>query len=75
VLGDKVGPQDIPPYPIAYDLSKRLHALALQQDESGYGAYWAGTGISKAREAAESELMEQLSNEVAREKAPTAPPR
>lgn len=74
VLDDKVGPQDIPPYPIAYDLSKRLHALALQQDESGYGAYWAGTGISKAREAAASELMEQLSNEVAREKAPTAPP-
>ena len=64
-LGDKANSQDVPPYPITYDLSKRLNALALEQQGSGYGAYWAGTGIGKARELSAGNLIGQLVEELA----------
>ena len=62
-VGDKARTQDIPSYPITYDLSKQLNALALEQLESGYGAYWAGTGIGKARELSAGALIDQLMKE------------
>lgn len=37
-----------PDYPVAYDAAKALHAAALAHGESGYGAYWAGTGAAQA---------------------------
>ena len=64
-LGDNTNTQNIPPYPITYDLSKQLNTLALEQHESGFGAYWAGTGISKARELSASDLLAQLIGELA----------
>ena len=64
-MGDKANTQDIPPYPISYDFSKQLNALALEQNESGYGAYWAGTGISNVRELSASDLIDQLVEELA----------
>ena len=66
-LGDKAKKQDVPPYPITYDLSKQLNTLALEQQGSGYGAYWAGTGISQARELSASDLVEELIEELAAE--------
>ena len=66
-LGDKANKHDVPPYPITYDLSKQLNALALEQQGSGYGAYWAGTGIGKARELSASELTEELIEELGAE--------
>ena len=66
-LGDKAKKQDVPPYPITYDLSKQLNALAVEQQGSGYGAYWAGTGISQARELSASDLVEELIEELAAE--------
>ena len=64
-LDDKANKQSVPPYPITYDLSKQLNALALQQQGSGYGAYWAGTGIGKARELSAGDLISQLVEELA----------
>ena len=64
-LGDKANKQDVPPYPITYDLSKQLNALALEQQGSGYGAYWAGTGIGQARELSASDLIDRLVEELA----------
>ena len=63
--GDKANKAEIPPYPITYDLSKQLNALALEQHGSGYGAYWAGTGIGHARELSASDLIDQLVEELA----------
>ena len=62
-LGDKAKTRDVPPYPITYDLAKQLNALALEQGGSGYGAYWAGTGIDKARELPAGDLIDQLMKE------------
>ena len=64
-LGDKANKQGVPPYPITYDLSKQLNALALEQQGSGYGAYWAGTGIGQARELSAADLIGQLFEELA----------
>lgn len=63
-LGDESNTGDVPPYPVAYDLSKQLNAIALRQQTSGYGAYWAGTGISQARELAASIIVDQLIEEI-----------
>jgi len=64
-LGDKANKQSVPPYPVTYDLSKQLNALALEQQGSGYGAYWAGTGIGQARELSAGDLIGQLVEELA----------
>lgn len=64
-LGDKANKQGVPPYPITYDLSKQLNVLALEQQESGYGAYWAGTGIGQARELSANDLIDRLVEELA----------
>ena len=64
-IGDKANQTEIPPYPITYDLSKQLNALALEQGGSGYGAYWAGTAIGYARELSAKDLIDQLVEELA----------
>ena len=64
-LADRANKQSVPPYPVTYDLSKQLNALALQQQGSGYGAYWAGTGIGKARDLSAGDLISQLVEELA----------
>ena len=45
-------------YPVAYDIGKALNAAAMAQGNTGYGAFWAGTGAaaSVARPAAETVL-------------------
>lgn len=45
-----------PDYPVAYDAGKALNAAALAAGESGYGAFWAGTGAAQvvARPAADT---------------------
>lgn len=64
ILADEANTGDVPPYPITYDLSKQLNAIALQQHSSGYGAYWAGTGISQARELGAGVIVAQLIEEI-----------
>lgn len=48
--------EEAPDYPVAYDAGKALNAAALAQGETGYGAFWAGTGAAQAvaRPAAET---------------------
>jgi nitronate monooxygenase len=41
--------EDVPAYPLAYDLAKSLHAAASARGESGFGAQWAGEGAFAAR--------------------------
>lgn len=45
-------------YPVAYDIGKALHAAAAAKGNTGYGAFWAGTGAaaSVARPAGETVL-------------------
>lgn len=45
-------------YPVAYDIGKALNAAAMAQGNTGYGAFWAGTGAaaSVARPAADTVL-------------------
>lgn len=55
---------DVADYPYAYDVAKQLHQLASQQGEHGYGAFWAGTGVSKIRPLSAMELMATLVHEM-----------
>ena len=63
-IGDATLPSDIPDYPISYDLAKCLNAIATKQGVSGYGAYWAGTGVAKIRDTTASDLVRSLAEEL-----------
>ncbi len=54
---------EVPDYPVAYDLAKQLNSAALARGVSGYGAYWAGTGVERAREMPAAELVATLAHE------------
>lgn len=49
---------DAPDYPVAYDAGKALNAAAMAVGDTGYGAFWAGTGAARAsaRPAAETAM-------------------
>lgn len=55
---------DVAPYPYAYDLGKQLNAAALKQNNSDYGAFWAGSNVSQIRELEAADLMNQLIVEI-----------
>ncbi|MBP3956557.1 nitronate monooxygenase [Gemmata sp. G18] len=59
-LGEELGRDGVPDYPIAYDAGKALHAAAKSTGEYGYGAQWAGQGAGLAREKPAGELVELL---------------
>ncbi len=52
-----------PPYPIAYDLTKRLAALPAPDAAEAFGACWAGTGVGQLRALPATELVETLARE------------
>ncbi|HEY4078581.1 MAG TPA: nitronate monooxygenase [Rhizomicrobium sp.] len=64
-LGETITPQDIPDYPIAYDLGKALHAAGKAKSEFGFGAQWAGQGAPLARALPAAELIRLLASEMA----------
>ena len=68
-IGNATLPSDIPDYPISYDLTKQLNAIATKQGVSGYGAYWAGTGVAKTRDTTASDLVRSLAEELIAAKA------
>lgn len=51
-------------YPYTYDLAKQLHLAATQQDEHGYGAFWAGSNVANLRRLDANELMKTLIQEL-----------
>jgi len=52
-----------PPYPIAYDLTKRLAALAAPDAAEAFSACWAGTGVGQLRALPAADLVETLARE------------
>jgi nitronate monooxygenase len=65
-LDADIAAQDIPAYPIAYDLGKALHASAKAQGEFGFGAQWAGQGAPLSRPMTARRLVETLASELER---------
>ncbi|MCH4092594.1 NAD(P)H-dependent flavin oxidoreductase [Acetobacter sp.] len=63
-LADHPGCPQVPPYPYAYDAAKQLDAAARARDESGYGAFWAGTGVASVRPMPAARLVETLRGEI-----------
>ena len=64
-LGRDVRAEEIPAYPIAYDLGKSLHAAGKAAGEFGYGAQWAGQGAPLARATMPAaELVKTLASEL-----------
>lgn len=53
-----------PGYPYTYDLGKQLHAAASKEGDHGFGAFWAGSNVSKIRAMDAKELMQTLVNEI-----------
>ena len=66
VIGERTSDDEIPDYPIAYDLGKALHAAATSKGEFGFGAQWAGQGAPLARRASSADLVAQLADEMTR---------
>jgi nitronate monooxygenase len=60
-----IDPNEIPDYPITYDLGKALHSAAKARGEHGYGAQWAGQGAPLARAMPATELVAALAAELA----------
>jgi nitronate monooxygenase len=63
-IGQRVRDDEVPAYPIAYDLGKALHAAAKAKGDFGYGAQWAGQGAPLARGMPAAELVATLAAEM-----------
>lgn len=63
-LGETMAVEEIPSYPVAYDLGKALNAAAKAKGETGYGAQWAGQGAALARSLPAAELVSVLAREI-----------
>ena len=58
-----------PDYPLTYHAGKALHAAAKSNGDSGYGAYWAGSGVAACREMPAGQLVQVLMEETAKARA------
>jgi nitronate monooxygenase len=65
-LGAEIAADDIPAYPIAYDLGKALNAAGKKKNDAGWGAQWAGQGAPLSRPMPAGKLVETLRAELAR---------
>ena len=63
-IGESIPPEEIAPYPMAYDAGKALTAAAKAKGETGYGAQWAGQAAALARVLPAAELMAELQREM-----------
>jgi nitronate monooxygenase len=63
-IGERTSDDEIPDYPIAYDVGKALHAAAKAKHEFGFGAQWAGQGAPSARSMSSADLITQLVDEM-----------
>ncbi|MEQ4574162.1 MAG: nitronate monooxygenase [Gammaproteobacteria bacterium] len=62
--GEAAGSPPPPAYPVAYDLAKRLNAIAAAQGDHAFAAHWAGQGAPLARELPAARLVQQLAREL-----------
>ena len=60
---EALGQPPAPSYPRAYDAGKALHAAAKAEDESGFGAHWAGQGAPLIRKLGAADLVRILWDE------------
>lgn len=63
-VGRTIHIDEVPAYPVAYDLAKALNAAAKRNNRTDYGAQWAGQGAPLARRMPAGELMRTLVNEL-----------
>jgi nitronate monooxygenase len=63
-LTARIPDEDIPAYPLAYDLAKALHAAASARGERGFGAQWAGERAYAARRMPAAALVSRLAAEL-----------
>ena len=50
----------LPEYPYTYDLTKQLISVANQQQDTSYGAFWAGSNVAQIRALEAADLVNQL---------------
>lgn len=62
--GATIAPEEIPAYPVAYDLGKALNAAARTAGQTGFGAQWAGQGAPLARAMPAAVLTRTLAAEM-----------
>ncbi|GBQ20189.1 enoyl-ACP reductase [Gluconacetobacter sacchari DSM 12717] len=55
---------EVPAYPVAYDLAKALNAAAKVNGRADYGAQWAGQGAPLARRMPAGDLVRVLAKEL-----------
>jgi nitronate monooxygenase len=63
-LGERIAPERIPAYPIAYDAAKALNAAAKAAGVPGFAAQWAGQGAPLARVLPAADLIATLASEL-----------
>ncbi len=63
-FGNTVPADEIPAYPIAYDVGKALNAAGKSAGEPGFGAQWAGQGAPLARALPAAALVAALADEM-----------
>lgn len=56
--------EEVPDYPRAYSVGKALHAAAKVRDEYGFGAQWAGQGVSLSRSLSAEDLTRLILKEL-----------
>ncbi|MGG4624419.1 NAD(P)H-dependent flavin oxidoreductase [Serratia odorifera] len=59
----RIAEDAIPPYPLTYALGKALAVAAAAKGEHGFGAQWAGQGVSLIREMPADRLVQTLVEE------------
>ena len=64
-LSEIIPDNEVPSYPITYDLGKALHAAGKARGEFGFGAQWAGQGAPLSRPMPAAELVKTLAAELA----------
>jgi nitronate monooxygenase len=64
IHGEASGAPQIPDYPIAYDLGKRLSAATTKKGDFEFSAFWSGASGHLARELSAKDLIAVLLNEM-----------
>ena len=64
-LGEAIPATSIPPFPMVYDATRALDALARTSRNTHFGAHWAGCGAARTRAMPAGALVAMLARELA----------